>query len=189
MFRSWLSSQSVGVRSISQRVFSREFSTSKITQAPGNNKIVKKEKVVKNILYCNFGRNNTHLALVSVIEDLNFLKNNPELSYNDKMLYYLRLPQKLRIHLSCGNVGFRKAARGEYEAAFQTTVKMFKLIEERKLFDDLEVDLRNFGKGRAAFQAALLGKEGLKIKPLVTKLSESTKLKFGGVRSPRERRL
>lgn len=144
---------------------------------------------MKNILYCNFGKNNTHLALVSVVEDQNFLVNNQDLTYNQKVLYYLRLPQKLRMHLSAGNVGFRKAARGEYEAAFQTTAKMFKLMEENKYFQDLELNFRNFGKGREAFVAALQGKEGTKIRRLVTKVTDSTKLKFGGVRSPAERRL
>lgn len=146
--------------------------------------------VVKNILYCNFGKNNTHLALVSVMEDPEFLQKNSHLSYNEKMLYYLFLPQQLRIHLTCGNLGFRKAQRGEYEAAFQTTVKMFQLMEERNFLEhNLEINMRNFGKGRQAFEAALLGKEGVNVRAKVKKFVESTKLKFGGVRAPRERRL
>lgn len=175
----------------------RQFSTSSIilnvnaenAASTSVNKLPKKETTIKNILYCNFGKNNVHLALVSVVEDLNFLANNSQLSYNEKMLYYLQLPQKLRISLSTGNLGFKKAARGEYEAAYQTSCKMFSLIQERQYLDDLELDFRNFGKGRQAFIDALLGKEGINIRQLVTKVSDSTKLKFGGVRSPAPRRI
>ena len=53
----------------------------------------------------------------------------------------------------------------------------------------IEVILRGFGPGREAFQKALLGTEGRIIKPLIAKVTDGTRLKFGGTRSPQVRRL
>ncbi|CAI1663865.1 hypothetical protein SEUBUCD646_0N00340 [Saccharomyces eubayanus] len=147
------------------------------------------EEVVKYILHGKFTKNNTHLTFSSVMEDKNFRKNKG-LSYNDTMLYYLNLPEKVRISISTGCLGFRKAARGEYEAAFQTSSKMFDLIKEKNMLNkDIEVVMDDFGKGRAAFISALVGKEGASVVKKVVKVSDATKLKFGGVRSPKMRRL
>lgn len=150
------------------------------------------EKVVCWRLYGNFHRHNTLLSLVAVVEDLDFMEKNPDLSYNDKVLYYLQLPHQLKLHVSAGQLGFRKAQRAEYEAGYQVSSRMFKLIEERKLLgpnDKMELIMKDFGKGREAFLAALQGKEGSKIKPKIVRLSDDTKLKFGGVRSKKLRRL
>lgn len=53
----------------------------------------------------------------------------------------------------------------------------------------IEVVLRGFGAGREAFQKALLGTEGSMIKPMIVRVSDATRLKFGGCRSPAVRRL
>ena len=55
--------------------------------------------------------------------------------------------------------------------------------------EKLEVVMRGFGAGREAFQKALLGTEGRGIKGKVTRVTDSTRLKFGGVRSKNVRRL
>lgn len=145
---------------------------------------------MKYKLNCVFRKNNTHFTYSAVVEDKNYLVNNPELSYNEKYLYYLRLPQKVKFAISTGCLGFRKALRGEYEAAFQTTTKVFQMIKEKGLMDkDIEIIMDDFGKGRTAFIAALNGKEGNEIRRKVTRISDKTALKFGGVRSPRMRRL
>lgn len=153
--------------------------------------ISKKIEVIhRYVLYGTFTRNNTLLTLTAVTEDLNHFKRNPNLSYNDQVLYHAFLPQKVKISLSGGNVGFRKSARGEYEAGFQTAAKMFQLMEQRGYLDkDLEIIVKNFGKGREAFTDALKGKEGNRIRNKIVRLSDNTKLKFGGVRAPRKRRL
>lgn len=54
---------------------------------------------------------------------------------------------------------------------------------------DIEIVMKDFGKGRNAFIAALNGKEGTGVRRAVKKISDATSLKFGGVRSPRPRRL
>lgn len=144
----------------------------------------------KYTLHCNFGKNNTHMTLTAEIEDLNFLERKANLTYNQKVLYYLTLPQKVVLSHATGHFGFRKAQRGEYEAAFQTATAFFKKMEERGFLDKpLELVLSEFGKGRQAFVAALEGKEGNKIRDLVVRVSDHTKVKFGGNRSPRRRRL
>lgn len=53
----------------------------------------------------------------------------------------------------------------------------------------LEVTLRGFGAGREAVTKALLGNEGRLLRGKVIKVSDATRLKFGGTRSPKPRRL
>lgn len=120
------------------------------------------------------------------------------------------------ISYSCGNLGLRKAHRSSYDAAFQLAAYTFRKMAEkqwriggkkmsrnptRTLADirkpgysgaagaGIEVVLRGYGPGREAFQKALLGTEGRMIKPLIGKVSDGTRLKFGGTRSPQVRRL
>jgi small subunit ribosomal protein S11 len=149
-----------------------------------------KESVRSYTLYCNFTKNNTHLTLTAATEDLHFIEKNPQLSFTEQVLYYYQLPQLVKISLSTGQLGFRKSARGEYEAAFQTSAKMFALMKERGFLDNqVQLVVKNFGKGREAFFDALKGKEGTEIRNKITRLSDNTKLKFGGTRSPSIRRL
>lgn len=148
------------------------------------------EVPVKYVLNCIFGKNNSHFTYSAVVEDVNYLRNNPGLSYNEAFLYYLKLPQRVKFSVSTGYLGFRKAARGEYEASFQTAAKVFQMIHEKKLLNkEIEIVMKDFGKGRAAFVAALNGKEGNFIRKHIIRISDKTALKFGGVRSPRTRRL
>lgn len=117
--------------------------------------------------------------------------------------------------LSCGNIGLRKAQRSSYDACFQLAAYTFRKMAEKqwrvggkkmthnpmKTLGDIrrpgamyggtgiEVILRGFGPGREAFQKALLGTEGRMIKPLISKVTDGTRLKFGGTRSPKVRRL
>lgn len=53
----------------------------------------------------------------------------------------------------------------------------------------LEVVLRGFGQGREAVTKALLGSEGRLLRGRVVKVSDGTRLKFGGTRSQNPRRL
>lgn len=152
----------------------------------------KNEQVVLWKLYALFNRHNTHLSLVAVVEDLDFMEKNEHLSYNEKVMYYMQLPHYPKLHISAGQLGFRKAQRAEYEAAYQVSSRMFKQMEEKAFLgpnDKLELILRDFGKGREAFLAALQGKEGSRVRPNIVRISDDTKLKFGGSRSKKLRRL
>lgn len=153
---------------------------------------LRNERIVMWKLYGNFARHNTHLSLVAVVEDLDFLAKNKDLSYTNKVLYYLQLPHQLKVHISAGQLGFRKSNRQEYEAAYQVSTKMFKTIEERKLInhgEKVELVMKGFGKGRSTFLAALEGKEGTGLRPHIVRITDSTKLRFGGTRPKKLRRL
>lgn len=96
------------------------------------------------------------------------------------------------ISVSCGNIGFRKAGRGTYDAAYQLAAFVMSRILDKGLLPQiqkLELIYRGFGPGREAVTKAILGAEGKRIRGLIVKLSDSTRLKFGGVRSKKPRRL
>lgn len=96
------------------------------------------------------------------------------------------------ISVSCGNIGFRKAGRGTYDAAYQLAAFVMSRIQDKGLLPQIsriELIYRGFGPGREAVTKAILSSEGKRIRPLITHLSDSTRLKFGGVRSKKPRRL
>lgn len=158
----------------------------------GNLKKVTDIVTVKNVLHCNFKKNNTFLTLTRVRMDKNWPKNHPEASFNEKVLYFLTLPQTLVLSQATGYLGFRKAQRGEYEASFQLSSHFFKTMADKGLLNDsgkLEIIVRGFGKGRRAFFDALKGKEGTVIRENITRLSDLTPIAFGGNRAPSRRRI
>ena len=94
--------------------------------------------------------------------------------------------------VATGNIGFKKAARGSYDAAYQLAAYVMGRIQEQGLMaqiHQLEVVLRGFGAGREAVTKALLGSEGRNIRGRVVRVTDATRLKFGGTRSPKPRRL
>ncbi|KAH6615241.1 mitochondrial ribosomal protein-like protein subunit S18 [Boeremia exigua] len=96
------------------------------------------------------------------------------------------------ISVSCGNIGFRKAGRGTYDAGYQLAAFVMSRIRDKGLLPQiqkLELIYRGFGPGREAVTKAILGSEGKQIRPLIVRLSDSTRLKFGGVRGKKPRRL
>lgn len=119
---------------------------------------------------------------------------------------------------SAGLCGFKKAARGGYEAGFRSTTMMlekmrqkeeddaaFELksrtepqrvqktqLKKQKLpFRPAQIDLviRDFGLGREAVMKALMGVEGDHYRNRITNIIDATPLKFGGVRARAVRRL
>jgi small subunit ribosomal protein S11 len=91
---------------------------------------------------------------------------------------------------SAGNLGFKKSQRGTYDAAYQLAAYVFKAIEDKNIRPrGVEVVLRGFGQGREAAVKALLGQEGKFLRPVVRRVTDSTRLKFGGTRSKKPRRL
>ncbi|ETN46228.1 uncharacterized protein HMPREF1541_00412 [Cyphellophora europaea CBS 101466] len=117
------------------------------------------------------------------------------------------------LSFSCGSIGLRKAQRSSFDAAYQLatyTMKRMALVSWRqggkKLVGNpmrslamlrdgrsgqpgIEVVMRGFGPGREAFQKALLGTEGANVRKRVERVTDATRLKFGGTRSPQVRRL
>ncbi|CAK7272968.1 hypothetical protein SEPCBS57363_005414 [Sporothrix epigloea] len=99
---------------------------------------------------------------------------------------------KIIISLSSGNLGFRKSGRGSYDAAYQLgAYAVDKLYQNNwhKKIQHMRVTLRGFGPGRDALTKILLGTEGRPLRDKITQVSDTTRLKFGGSRSPKPRRL
>lgn len=96
------------------------------------------------------------------------------------------------ISLSCGNLGFKKSNRGSYDSAYQLGAYAIDKLHQMgvvKTIHKLEVVLRGFGPGREAVTKVLLGNEGKLLRGKIIRVSDSTRLKFGGTRSPKPRRL
>lgn len=94
--------------------------------------------------------------------------------------------------LGCGNIGFRKSHRSGYDPAYQLSSHVFAQIQEKGLLHEIKgitLVLKGFGMGRDAFIKVLLGNEGRNIRPLVTRVTDNTTIKFGGTRSRHVRRL
>lgn len=93
---------------------------------------------------------------------------------------------------SNGTLGFRKSQRSKYDASYQLAAYTLGKIQEKGFLinmNAIEVSFRGFGPGRDAFTKALLGQEGRNVAPLVSQVRDATRLKHGGTRSPRVRRL
>jgi small subunit ribosomal protein S11 len=96
------------------------------------------------------------------------------------------------LSISAGQIGFRKAKRGTYDAAYQLCAYVMDKLNQgnwHREIHKMEVVLRGFGNGREAAIKVLLGNEGKLLRGKITKVSDSTRLKFGGTRSPKPRRL
>ncbi|MCJ1257596.1 hypothetical protein MMC24_005422 [Lignoscripta atroalba] len=94
--------------------------------------------------------------------------------------------------VSTGNLGFKKAGRGTYDAGYQLGAYVMGRIQDQGLLakiTKLELVLRGFGPGRDAVTKVLMGGEGMNLRPSICRVSDATRLKFGGTRSKKPRRL
>ena len=65
-------------------------------------------------------------------------------------------------------------------------------VQQEGLLNEIqyvEIILRGFGPGREAVTKVLLGSEGRNLRPRIVRVSDATRLKFGGTRSKKPRRL
>lgn len=96
------------------------------------------------------------------------------------------------LSLSNGNLGFRKSQRKHYDSAYQLGAYVIDKLQQQgwhNKIEKMEVSLRGFGPGREAVTKVLLGNEGRLLRDKIVKVSDSTRLKFGGTRSKKPRRL
>lgn len=108
------------------------------------------------------------------------------------MIYGKSGERTVALSMSAGNLGFRHSGRKHYDSAFQLASYVFTRMQESGMsgwIQELEVSLRGFGQGREAVSKALMGLEGKALRGKVIKVSDATRLKFGGTRSPKPRRL
>lgn len=96
------------------------------------------------------------------------------------------------LSMSNGGLGFKKSKRKTFDAAFQlSSFVLSRMTQEgwdRKI-NAIEVVLRGFGQGREAMTKALLGPEGRAFRDKIIRVSDATRLKIGGCRSRKPRRL
>ncbi|MCJ1457376.1 hypothetical protein MMC28_007744 [Mycoblastus sanguinarius] len=104
------------------------------------------------------------------------------------------------ISVSAGNLNFKKAQRGTYDAAYQLGAYVMGRIKAEAMLNEdyagkggpikgVEVVLRDFGPGREAVTKILLGSEGKLLRGRILRVMDGTRLKFGGTRSKKPRRL
>lgn len=125
------------------------------------------------------------------IEPLPIYRLHCQATRNNTVLTFTRSDGSVVFWNSGGTCGFKHVNRSGFEAGYQCTVRMFKLIAEyaEKESIDLEIFLKGFGQGRDAFTGALMSTEGQFIRPMVKRLTDRTRLKVGGTRSKKARRL
>lgn len=119
---------------------------------------------------------------------------------------------------SAGLCGFKKAARGGYEAGFRSTTMMLEKMRQREEDDaaferksrlepqrvqktqlkkqklpfrpyQIDLIIKDFGSGREAVMKAIMGVEGDHYRNKIAQIIDATPLKFGGVRARAVRRL
>ncbi|KAK4449312.1 hypothetical protein QBC34DRAFT_405605 [Podospora aff. communis PSN243] len=96
------------------------------------------------------------------------------------------------ISISAGNLGFKKSGRGTFDAGYQVTAYVIDKLHqmgEVKNIKKLEVAFRGFGQGREAAVKVLLGSEGKALKDKIIRVTDATRIKFGGTRGRNPRRL
>ncbi|UNI19237.1 hypothetical protein JDV02_005434 [Purpureocillium takamizusanense] len=96
------------------------------------------------------------------------------------------------ISMSCGNIGFKGSRRSTFDAAYSLT----KYVLERLIhtgwpmkMKHIELVLRGFGQGREAAVKVLMSPEGRVFREKIIRVADSTRIKFGGTRSEKRRRL
>lgn len=113
--------------------------------------------------------------------------------YSHKHNTHITLTQPDRkplISLSCGNLGYRKSRRGTFDSAYSLTKYVLERITYTGIqLDRLELVLRGFGPGREAAVKVLLSPEGKLFRERIIRVADSTRVKFGGTRSEKPRRL
>lgn len=136
-------------------------------------------------------KHNTHITLVqpqrpaSETASLRLAGSKSSATEQKKMVDVL-------LSVSAGNIGFKKAGRGSYDAAFQLAAYVLRQMQDKGMIGtirDLEVVLRGFGAGRDAVPKVLLGTEGRLVRDKISAVIDATRLKQGGPRSRAPRRL
>lgn len=93
---------------------------------------------------------------------------------------------------SGGSCGFKGANRKSHEAGYQCAVRAVQRLEQ-VVKDQGRVAIAlhfcGFGKGRYAVEGVFLTSEGDRIRPLVVEVEDRTRIKIGGTRSKKKRRV
>lgn len=146
-------------------------------------------------------RNSAELSIFGMLEDAasNVEKKEEEPYhfhiYSHKHNTHVTVTKPSRdaiVSLSCGNLGFKHSNRKHYDSAYQLGAYVIDKLQQagwHNKIHKMEVILRGFGAGREAVTKVLLGNEGRLLREKIVKVTDSTRLKFGGTRSKKPRRL
>jgi small subunit ribosomal protein S11 len=96
------------------------------------------------------------------------------------------------LSVSCGHLGFKNSKRKLYDSAYQLGAYAIDRLQQgnwHNKINRLEIILRGFGSGREAVTKVLMSNEGRLWRPKVVRVSDATRMKFGGTRSKGPRRL
>lgn len=93
---------------------------------------------------------------------------------------------RVLVNTSGGLAGFKKAQRGQPEAAYQATQLLLKKCQEKNLvINNLEILLNGFGSGREVVFRAVKALTDWKI----SRITDATPIAFNGCRPKKARRL
>lgn len=147
------------------------------------------KQTVGYVLHGKFTNNNTVLTLTRQYCIVG--EKAEAMTWQQRLIDTVRPQQEVVKTISSGQLGFRNTKKSSYEASFQTSAAMMRLIDQKRLLNGsrLEIVFRNFGEGREAFLNVLNGKEGTRVRDKVYRVTDGTKIKFGGDRAPVRRRV
>lgn len=143
------------------------------------------------VLHCHFTKNNTLYTLsrrVSGKKDSKAAEkpfSDGELVIDQsELIDRVRPHQEVVLHMSAGQAGFSGKRQRTPEAAFTATTRLFdKMLEKGVLKQPIEIVVRDFGPTRQVFFNVLFGREGAKVRPFIKRITDATRIKFGGDRS------
>ncbi|KAG9291878.1 hypothetical protein G9A89_012163 [Geosiphon pyriformis] len=112
---------------------------------------------------------------------------NVHSSSNNTIVALTRSNGQILIRQSGGNVGFKKAQRGGYEAAHQAAISVIKKAQDKNIkIQEVEIVLKGFGPGReAAFKAIIMPENAFNVK----RVTDATPIPHNGCRPKKARRI
>ncbi|GMM49662.1 mitochondrial 37S ribosomal protein YmS18 [Starmerella bacillaris] len=167
-------------------MFRRWQSTLAVTPPPT---LAMKQKVPPFVLHCHFTKNNTKYTLSKRVSKPLELPNVQPVAgepvvFQQHLIEQVRPKQEVLFQTSAGQSGFTGKRKRSPEAAFAATTKLLqKMSEPGFLNEPLEIVMHDFGPTRQVFQSVLFGREGTQVRPFVKRVTDLTKIKFGGDRS------
>jgi len=167
------------------------FNSSSLLSPDFDSNLAAAQDDLRHRLHIYSTKHNTHITLVQPARPASETLSSSISSTSAKASEQKKVVDVL-LSLSTGNIGFKKAQRGTYDAGYQLTAFVLKQIQERGLLRSIkrvDVVLRGFGPGREAAAKVLLGSEGKLIRSKISAIMDTSRLKQGGTRSPRIRRL
>ncbi|KAJ1992550.1 hypothetical protein GGI25_000051 [Coemansia spiralis] len=141
-----------------------------------------------NSVFTGYGRFGRNIDTPSFIEEdpMSSLILHVHASSNNTILSLTDANGRVIVNASGGTVGFRKAQRAGFEAAYQATASVVKTIREKNInVQRIEIKLKGFGAGREAAFKAINNLTNW----AVFRITDTTPIPFNGCRPKKARRL